>query len=87
MPIGERGGARLCDPREANEAQCFHRRLVNAALLGAVPRRAQHCVEEAGALCLRGEVDEIRHLHGAEDDRAIGHDQSERWFHDGYLPV
>jgi hypothetical protein len=45
-------------------------------------------VEEAGALRLRGEVDEIRYLDGAEHDRAIGHDQSERRLcGHGYLPV
>ena len=35
------------------------------------------------------EVDEIRHLDGAEHDRAIGEDQSERRVCEshGYLPV
>jgi len=44
-------------------------------------------VEEAGALRLHREVDEVPHLDGAEHDRAIGDDQSERRSRHRYLPV
>ena len=67
MPVGERAAARACAIGEADEAQRFHRRLANAALLGAVALAAQHRVEEAGTRrSMQADRDVLERGHLAE---------------------